>query len=197
MHISRAIVGGVVVLGLLGVGGCATTAAPGVALTEPAPGVPGVTASGLTGPVYPGTDEGARALMRRLGAAGDQALMQALQPAGDDYAALFQPSFATRARGYYTRMWTTMPSEDHPLASPEQTQLSLAKGATEQVRAWTPQVKEVFPGGYKKVKDQLRPGLTIYVWRYVAPGEQAGVVCNGLVFVNGHWAYFPSPWKVP
>jgi hypothetical protein len=59
------------------------------------------------------------------------------------------------------------------------------------VRLW-----RLVPGGYEQVKDRFRLGFTIYVWRYVVPGEQLGIFCNGPVFINGHWAYFPQPWEV-
>jgi hypothetical protein len=193
-RISRALVAWVAAFGLSGAAACSSSDDPAAA-GSPTP-APSAAASGVTAPVYPGTDDGARALMKRLGSVGDRTLLQALQPGAADYEALFEPSFAARAEKRYAEMWTQLPSSDRPFAKPEQTELHLYKAATEQVRSWTPQVKADFPGGYEHVKDQFRPGFTIYVWRYVVPGEQLGIFCNGLVFINGHWAYFPKPWEV-
>ena len=45
-----------------------------------------------------------------------------------------------------------------------------------------------FPGGYKRVADKFKPGLTVYRWKYVKPGEKLGMSFDGLVYVNNHWA---------
>jgi hypothetical protein len=31
-------------------------------------------------------------------------------------------------------------------------------------------------------------------WKFVKPGETIGMAYDGLVFVNGHWAWFPKAW---
>lgn len=177
------------VLLLLGLGAC----------SRPGNGVPVAeapsTRSAPQAP-YPGTDEGARALMERLGAVGDVALVSSLRPTRADYEAVFEPSFAARAERFYeSRFWASQPSA-MPFAKPGQTELRMWNATTEELRSWTPRVQANFPGGYEKVKDEFRPGFTVYVWKLVKPGEQYGMAFNGLVFVNQHWAYFPKPWYV-
>jgi len=145
---------------------------------------------------YPGDADGARALVERLGKVGDTSLFATLRPATADYRALFEPDFAVRAERFYEgRLWASA-SPAEPLAHPEQTEVRIWKSTTEELRAWTPAAEKNFPGGYVKIKDQWKPGLVVYTWKYIEPGKQDGIFCNGLVYVNDHWAYFPKPWYV-
>ena len=41
-----------------------------------------------------------------------------------------------------------------------------------------------------------KPGLTVYRWKYTKPGEPLGMAYDGLIYVNGHWAWFPKPWRI-
>jgi hypothetical protein len=145
---------------------------------------------------YPGTDDGARALIEKLGTVGDAALLASLQPTTADYNALFKPDFAVRAEQYYqSHIWAAGPPAQ-PLARPGQTQVRIWSSTTEDVKAWTPAARANVPGGYEKIRDQLMPGLLIYAWDYIKPGDESGMAYNGLVFVNEHWAFFPKPWHV-
>lgn len=156
--------------------------------------VVGTPASPAVQAAYPGTDEGARALVEKIGAVGATALLASLRPTTADYQALFQPDFAAQAERFYKkRMWASdQPAE--PLAKPGQTEVRMWKSTTEELRAWTPTARANFPGGYEQIKDHLKPGLAIYTWDYTEPGEEYGMAYNGLVFVNEHWALFPKPW---
>ena len=87
-------------------------------------------------------------------------------------------------------------SEDRDRANPANTELKLFKATSDDIKAWTPAVEQDFPGGYQKVKDFFKPGLTVYRWKYTKPGETLGMAYDGLIFVNNHWAWFPKPWRI-
>ena len=37
--------------------------------------------------------------------------------------------------------------------------------------------------------------MTWWRWKFTKPGEDLGMAYDGLVFVNGHWAWFPKPYR--
>ena len=41
----------------------------------------------------------------------------------------------------------------------------------------------------------MKSGLTVYAFKFVKPGETLGMAFDGLVWVNGHFAIFPKPWR--
>jgi len=135
--------------------------------------------------------------MEKLGEDGETKLVWSLRPAAADYRALFQPDFAGRAEAFYQgSLWGTSPQPPRPWAKYGQTELRMWKATTDEIRAWTPAARSNFPGGYKRVKNQFRSGQTVYTWDYTKPGAERGMAYNGLVYVNGHWAFFPKPWYV-
>jgi hypothetical protein len=127
---------------------------------------------------------------------GDAVLFASLKPATADYNVLFEADFALRAERYYNDHIWTSDALGQPLAKPGQTDVRMWKSTTEELKAWTPEARATFPGGYEQIKDRLMPGFVIYTWDYVKPGEKYGMAYNGLVFVNDHWALFPKPWYV-
>jgi hypothetical protein len=80
-------------------------------------------------------------------------------------------------------------------ASPANTELALFKATTDELQQGAAAANE-FPGGYKRIADKFKPGLTIYRWKYVKPGEKLGMAFDGLVNVNGHWVWFPKSWRI-
>jgi hypothetical protein len=51
------------------------------------------------------------------------------------------------------------------------------------------------PSAYKKAAKRMVPGVVVYCFKKVKPGETEGPTRDGLVFVNGHWAVFPKPFS--
>ncbi|MFE1857928.1 serine protease [Streptomyces anandii] len=141
---------------------------------------------------YPGTESGARALLLKAGAGTDADLVESLKPTHADYQAVFQPEFAARAERFYR---TAAPLPSGPWAKPEQTMLRMWSATTDQIRTGTGPAVDAFPGGYARLKDAFKPGLTVYYWKYTEPGESYGMSLDGLIHVNGHWALFPKPWR--
>jgi hypothetical protein len=139
---------------------------------------------------YPGTEEGAKQLLNDMRA--DPAFVKNLKPSSDDYKAVFAGDAAGKAEAGYAPLWADPKGFD---IKPENTELLLFKATTEDLQKWTPEVDASFPGGYKRVADKYKPGLTVYRWKFVKPGEKLGMSGDGLIHVNGHWALFPKPWK--
>jgi hypothetical protein len=162
----------------------------------PNDGTSAASTQSATSATYPDTDDGARRLLERIGAVGDAGLLEALRPADADYRTLCRPEYADRMAQFYRKRFWASPVPPSPLAKPGQSELRLWKATTEDISAWTKSVSDNFPGGYQQVKDWFMPGLTIYVWHYTEPGAEHGMFYNGLVHLNGHWAFFPKPWYV-
>lgn len=145
---------------------------------------------------YADTQAGAEALARDLRTATDPALIRSLEPTTADYRALFDDGFAAKAESYYKGwIWTdTLPAALD--VKPDQTEVTLWRAKSDDIKAWTPEVQANFPGGYERVGPHLKPGVTICKWDYTRPGEDLGKAYNGLAFVKGHWKFFPKPWQV-
>lgn len=146
---------------------------------------------------HPATDEGARKLLTEI-RTKSLSEAQSLRPASADYKAVFQDAFAAKAESYYNaKFWDRATTEPPgPMADPDQTEITISKATTDDIRVWTPEAKQRLPGGYEKIRSEFRPGLTVYRWKYVKPGEELGIAYDGLVHVNGHWKFFPKPWRV-
>jgi hypothetical protein len=143
----------------------------------------------------PGTPEGARALLSEfLGPGADRhALTRQLRPMAADYASVFAGPMADAARAMYEPLWNGSFSIG---PEPGQVGVRLSRATTEELQSWSAGVSLQFPGGYRDLAGHLRPGLTIYEFSFVAPGEQYGASWDGLVFVNGHWVLFPRAWQL-
>ncbi|MCA9544096.1 MAG: hypothetical protein KC613_06880 [Myxococcales bacterium] len=153
---------------------------------------PAAQAKGLD---FPGTAEGAKALLESLLAPGADhiALSKALQPRPEDYAKVFKGAAAEQAKAGYSAPWAAGAIVVKP--KPGQTALKLAQATSEQLAAGAPEAGE-FPGGYGKIKDHFQPGFTWYRFKFVEPGQDLGMAFDGLVYVGDHWALFPKPWRV-
>jgi len=144
---------------------------------------------------YPGTEDGAKQMLTDLRTSSDAAGMtKALQPTSADYKAVFTDDFAAKAEKGYAELWND--PKTVITADAANTELKLSKATTDDIKAWTPAVEADFPGGYQKVKDDFKPGLTVYRWKYTKPGETLGMAYDGLIYVNNHWAWFPKPWRL-
>jgi hypothetical protein len=141
----------------------------------------------------PAGEAGAKSLLERFLKPGAdyQALSAPLKPSKADVAAVYQGDFAGKLAARYDEMWGKQPLLIKPNAG--QTQLLLSSATSEELKAGTGNAGE-FPGGYKRVVEHLKPGLTLYRWKFVKPGETLGMAYDGLVHVNGHWVLLPKPW---
>ena len=69
------------------------------------------------------------------------------------------------------------------------------KSRSADVRAWNEAAQKVLPGGWAKMKGQIKDGYTLFRFKFVKPGERSGMVYDGLILVNGHWRIFPKAWR--
>jgi hypothetical protein len=143
---------------------------------------------------YPGTEEGARALLKSfLSPSVDAVAMSAaLRPTSADYDAYFVGAAAARAREGYTPAWDA--GQVRVRAKAGQTEVLIWAASTDDLRAG--KTGAHFPGGYKQVGASLAPGHTVYAFKFVRPNETVGMAYNGLVHLNGRWVIFPKPWRV-
>ena len=152
--------------------------------------------SGQDAAKYPGTEEGARQLLTAIRTSSDaRGMTLALKPTPGDYKAVFvDDATAAKAEAAYEK---TLTDPKAVITAPaDRTELKLSKATTDDLQKWTAEAQADFPGGYKGVAAKFKPGLTLYRWKYVKPGEKLGTSYDGLVFVNGHWTWFPKPWRV-
>ena len=144
---------------------------------------------------YPGTDDGAKALLDEFVKPGADAaaLSKPLRPSKADYDAVFEPDLAAKANAAYTPAWDA--GEMVVAPKPGQTQVLLSSATSEDLKAWTGGA-DAFPGGWKDVGAHLKPGVKFYRFKFVEPGSDTGMAYDGLAHVNGNWRIFPKPWRL-
>ncbi len=144
---------------------------------------------------HPGTDAGARALLADFVKPGADVaqLSQQFRATDADYAAVFSEPIAKKVAQMYDGPWKKGQFVIGP--KPGQTEVVLNRTTSDEIRVWSPAAKELLPGGWKKLGTDLKPGLTIYVFRFSKPGETTGTSVDGLVHVNGAWRLFPQCWR--
>jgi hypothetical protein len=120
------------------------------------------------------------------------ALSKPLAPTKADCEAVFDGAIAAKAFDAYSKAFASGKGVIDP--GEGRTQLLLFSATTDDLKAANEKAK-TFPGGYKDIAGKLKGGLTFYRWKYVKPGETLGMAYDGLVYVNGHWAWFPKPWR--
>ncbi len=76
----------------------------------------------------------------------------------------------------------------------EQTQLDVAGATPEQLSKHEGPALSC-PPGYKNIADKLVSTIVVHCFRFVKPGDSGGLAGDALVYVNGHWAYFPKPFR--
>lgn len=143
---------------------------------------------------YPGTEEGAKQLLGEFlkPGADHAALSKPLRPSKDDLKAVYGAEAADKLAATYDPAWDKGELVIKP--SDGQTELKLWSATSEDLKNDAGNAKD-FPGGYKKVADKLQPGITLYRFKFVKPGEDLGMAFDGLVHVNGRWVIIPKPWR--
>ena len=143
---------------------------------------------------FPGTEDGAKSLLAEFVKSGaDTAtLSKTLRPTKADYDAVFMSDLATKADAVYGPAWDGGQMVIAPKAG--QTQVQVSSATSDELKGWTGGAAE-FPGGWKDVGAQLKPGVTFYRFKFVEPGQDLGMAYDGLAYVNGNWRIFPKPWR--
>jgi len=135
----------------------------------------------------------ARAMLEQFSKPGAdiKGLTEALRPTPDDVAAVFDPTVISKVQSYYATLWT---KDATVTLKPDQTDLKLFHATTDELLTGAPPSQK-FPLGWRNAAKSVKKGLTFYSWKWAAPGDEKAPLYDGLVSVNGHWAYFPKIWN--
>ena len=76
----------------------------------------------------------------------------------------------------------------------EQSELLVFASTTDELRANTGSASS-FPGGYRKIAADLKPGLQVFAWKFAKPGAKSGMAFDGLYHVDGKWFLVSHPWR--
>ncbi len=149
----------------------------------------GGAAAGLD---YPGSADGAKALVGDLLVAADKpAMIGKLKPTKADLEALFDASVVDAMSAHVDKMYASIGEVG---AKEGQTEVLFNTATAEDFKADAEPAKK-FPGGYARIADKLQPAITWYAWKYVKPGETIGMAYDGLAHVNGRWVWVPKPFR--
>jgi hypothetical protein len=123
------------------------------------------------------------------------ALVASLRPTPEDYAALFVPDAAEKARaGYEAALWSHPPP--WPIR-PEQTLVVVRAAVTAEALIAGEPDASMLPGGYRHIASSLRPGSLWLAWEFLAPGASAGLYFDGLVpRDHDRFVWLPKPWRI-
>jgi hypothetical protein len=153
------------------------------------------TTAGAAPQARAGQLDQARALLQDFVKPGaDPAALSAkLRPAKPDYDAVFTADASAKLQAAYEPAWNQ--GVMVVKGKPGQTSVLVWSATTEDIKAWRGAARDHFPGGYQKVGAHLKPGVTLYAFKFVVPGESLGMAFDGLAFVNGRWVIFPKPFR--
>ncbi len=146
---------------------------------------------------FPATDEGATNLLKEFVKPGADlaALSKQLRPTKADYEAIFKPDFAVKAASVYDPAWEAGQMVI-TLGNPARTEVKIYPSTTDEVISWTGTAAKDLAGGWKQLAPHLKPGVKIYRFDFVEPGQTEGMHYEGLVNINGNWRIFPKPWRL-
>lgn len=144
---------------------------------------------------FPGTKDGARALLSEFMKPGadTKKLTAELRPTKEDYRAFYlEESQADRAEKFFEPLW----SGGQAVVAPKegQTELKLYSATPKEMEDMSGETSEM-PPSLLALGSSLKPDVTVYTFKFVAPGESAGMAFEGLTYVNGKWKLFPKPWR--
>jgi hypothetical protein len=136
--------------------------------------------------------EGKALLQKFLDPKADRAaLTWALKPTEADVKSVYSEPLGSKLAAFYSQMFkpgtAIGPKEG-------QTELLYVFATTGQLKAGAPVAGE-FPGGYAKVTQYMAKDVPIVRFKFVKPGETAGMAFDGLIHVNGRWVFMPKPWN--
>ena len=144
--------------------------------------------------VIPGSSEDAkRMLLEFVQPKADLAqLSRNLEPKREDYFAYFEEDAAQNVMKVYEKAW----KDNEMILEPKegQTDIILFKATTDELKSQA-RPAENFPGGYAKIAQHLKNGVTVFSFKFVEPGELFGYFVDGLTYLNGRWVLFPKPWR--
>lgn len=142
--------------------------------------------------VFSGDETGAKALVQSFLKPGADlpAMTASLRPDPADYAAVFTSDAAPKVERAHAALWSGGDAVIKP--NPGQTEARVGAQSVDKMRGGD---TGACPGGYRDAAAAMKPGQVVHCFKFVKPGESLGMAFDGLIFVRGHWAFFPKPWK--
>ncbi|WP_433383569.1 Imm49 family immunity protein [Actinoplanes sp. CA-142083] len=118
--------------------------------------------------------------------------LREMRPRDEDYAKTFTPGTVERARSRYEELWAGPLDFRRP--DPEaRVEIHVAPAG---MLGDANELSRFFPGGYRSIAGLLMPKRVWAAWRYVTPGQTAGLSYDGLTWCDDHWAWFPKPYRL-
>jgi hypothetical protein len=151
-------------------------------------------------PVAKGDLAGAKAIAAEFLKKGADcmALTKKLVPNLDDCKAyLAKEEDAQKVFDYLQEAVKKMEKDNKPIAPrAEQDDYLMYSATTDQLKEkeWKGDLGK-FPTPYHELAPLLKPGITIYMFKFVKKGDDKGIRNDGLVFLNNHWVMFPKIFK--
>lgn len=114
-----------------------------------------------------------------------------LRPKPEDYARVFVEGAAERARAHYDELWREQPVIQPPS---DATELDIHAAPAGMLRSEN-ELSLHFPQGYRTIADELVRDRIWLSWRYRKAGASAGLLFDGLVWLDQRWAWFPKAFR--
>jgi hypothetical protein len=134
----------------------------------------------------------AAAMLRPLASASIVQMVGMLKPYDEDYERVFVGRAAGDARVGYEQLWMNPP---RGFGKPGQSEVHTF-AVQAKMLATENEFSMEFPGGYRKIAELLVPDRIWLRFKFVEPGKSTGMAYDGLVWLDGRWAWFPKPWHV-
>ncbi|MBS0661167.1 MAG: hypothetical protein JSR82_23350 [Verrucomicrobia bacterium] len=115
----------------------------------------------------------------KLRGGGKDALMKYKPTAAQIEKIAATPDDAKALTAYVESMFASIPANG----------LAAKDGQTEII------VSNELPGGYARTTSKFKPGVAIYAFKFVKPGETLGMAFDGLMKVDGAWVMIPKAWR--
>ena len=80
-------------------------------------------------------------------------------------------------------------------APPNYSKLKLTAVTTDEIRTWSGAAAQEMAGGWKRIRESVLPGHTMYIVRFVEPGKDSGIRYDGLIRLKDKWVFFPKAWR--
>ncbi len=112
---------------------------------------------------------------------GNKAALMKLKPTTAQVAQIVNtPEDAAKLNAYVEKLYASISQEGLTSSSPDQTDVFVSVD---------------LPGGYERIKSRLKPGVTVYGFKYVVPGQTTGMAYDGLIKLDGGWILIPKMWR--
>ena len=114
-------------------------------------------------------------------------------PTREDCAQVFAPDIAESVYNYFQE--ASASGEFVIGAPPRYSEVKLTAVSTDEINTWSGTAAKEMAGGWKRIRSSVLPGHTMYIVRFVKPGEDQGMRFDGLIKLKDKWVFFPKAWR--